>query len=158
VGGRSPLILQMALELDRQIESLLGVLSSEAGENGFDLVLAGAHGAPPLPAAETRERMAVAGETVAQKVAQRLSANNYGGVERYVYPFLYLDTSGFADPEMVRQTAARAALEHPGVAGYYTAGGLCSTQDEWQNRFKNSFHPQRSGDVMLAYRPEYVED
>jgi len=44
------------------------------------------------------------------------------------------------------------------VAGYYAAGGACSTHGEWARRFANSFHPRRSGDVMLSYRPEYVED
>ena len=53
---------------------------------------------------------------------------------------------------------SKAALQHSAVAGYYTYGGACSTHDEWERRFRNSFHPKRSGDVMLAYRPEYVED
>ena len=44
------------------------------------------------------------------------------------------------------------------MAGYFTAGGACSTHDEWERRFRNSFHPIRSGDVMLSYQPEYVED
>jgi hypothetical protein len=54
--------------------------------------------------------------------------------------------------------AADGALEYPAVAGYYTAGGGCSMNNEWQKRFQNSFHAQRSGDAMLSYRPEYVED
>ena len=29
---------------------------------------------------------------------------------------------------------------------------------EWEQRFRHSFHRKRSGDVMLSYRPEYVED
>jgi len=29
--------------------------------------------------------------------------------------------------------------------------------DDWARRFRNSFHATRSGDVMLSYRPEYVE-
>ena len=58
----------------------------------------------------------------------------------------------------MRLAAAQAALDQPAVAGYYTAGGACSTHDEWERRFRNSFHPKRSGDVMLSYRPEYVED
>src|SRR5208283_356045 len=62
------------------------------------------------------------------------------------------------EPEPVRTAAARAAFDLPAVAGYYTAGGACSTHDEWSRRFGNSFHPTRSGDVMLSYRPEYVED
>jgi arylsulfatase A-like enzyme len=41
---------------------------------------------------------------------------------------------------------------------YYTAGGDCSVRDEWEQRFRNSYFPGRAGDVMLSYRPEYVED
>jgi hypothetical protein len=79
-------------------------------------------------------------------------------VARYIYPFLYLDTSGYRDPEQLRTVAARAAMTHPAVAGCYTAGGYCTVRDEFEQRFRNSFHPRRSGDLMLSYRPGYVED
>ncbi len=159
-GGRSPLMRQMVLHLDQQLEFLLKRLSLKGGpgENGFNLVLAGAHGAPPAPAAESRARMAVPGESVAQTVDRALRADGAARVTRYLYPFLYLDTSSYWDPEPLRIAAGRAALEHPAVAGFYTAGGYCSTNDGWRERFRNSFHPNRSGDVMLSYRPEYVED
>ncbi len=157
-GGSSPLMQQMVLWLDRRIEALLGQLTKALGENGFNLVLAAAHGAPPEPAEESRARMAVSGEALAQSVERSLTATGNGRVEKYLYPFLYLDTSGFRDPEPVRLAAARAAFEHRAVAGYYTAGGACSTHDEWERRYRNSFHPKRSGDVMLSYRAEYVED
>src|SRR5581483_8120865 len=45
-GGRSPLMEQMALHADRRIEGLLAQLARTAGENGFTLAVAGAHGAP----------------------------------------------------------------------------------------------------------------
>ena len=61
-------------------------------------------------------------------------------------------------PEAARQAAGHAALEQPAVAAYFTAGGECSVHDDWERRFRNSFHPRRAGDVMLAYQPEYVED
>jgi len=122
------------------------------------MVLAGAHGAPPRPAAEVRNRRLVGGENLAQTVDHSLASLNMGRVERYLYPFLYLDTTGFRDPEPVRLQAARAAMQHPGVAGYYTAGGACSTHDDFERRYRNSFHPARSGDVMLSYRPEYIEE
>jgi hypothetical protein len=54
--------------------------------------------------------------------------------------------------------AGRTALDFSAVADYYTAGGACSSQNGWERRFRNSFHPTRSGDVMLSYRPEYVEE
>ena len=48
-GGASPLMREMALQLDRQLEYLLTHLKDGPGENSFNLVLAGAHGAPPAP-------------------------------------------------------------------------------------------------------------
>ena len=102
--------------------------------------------------------MAVNGEIVAQTIDKALSGASVGRVRRYLYPFLYLDPIATRDPEAVRIAAGRAALDHSGVAGFYTAGGMCSTHDGWEARFQNSFHVRRSGDVMLSYRPEYVED
>jgi hypothetical protein len=157
-GSRSPLMREMTLRLDRQMEALLAGLTRTLGETGFALAFAGGHGAPPKPSPESRARMAVNGEAVAQSVAKALSANRLGTVQKYVYPFLYLDTGGWPDPEPVRLQAARAALDHPAVANYCTAGGACSAGGEWRRRFHNSFHIRRSGDAMLSYRPEYVED
>ena len=156
-GSRSPLMQQLTMHLDRRIEALLAVLAKTPGDGAFNLALTGAHGAPPAPAAESRERMAVHGEQVAQAIDRALAASGSGRVDKYVYPFLYLNTEGFRDPEPLREAAARAALRHPAVAGFYTAGGFCSVHDDWERRFRNSFHPTRSGDVMLSYRPEYVE-
>jgi hypothetical protein len=158
VGGGSPLMPQLILALDKRIETLLTQLNSTVGENGYDIVLAGAHGAPPLPSEETRARTVVNGETVAQAVEKALTAASAGHVRRYLYPFLYLDPAADRDPEDVRKLAVRAAFDLPSVAGFYTAGAACSTHDEFARRFANSFHLKRSGDVMLSYRPEYVED
>lgn len=158
VGGRSPLLREMVLNMDRNLQSLLGRLDLALGEGGYNLVLAGAHGAPPQLAEGTRERMAVNGESVAQAVDKALVALALGRVAKYVYPFLYLDVLPGRDPDAVRLSAGRAAMEHRAVAGFYTANGQSSSHDGWEQRFRNSFHARRSGDVMLAYHPEYVED
>ena len=158
-GARSPLMQQMVLQLDRRLETLLTLLKTAPGENAYDLVLAGAHGAPPEPPEESRPRMAVNGETLARAIEWPLSAAGPGiHVEKYLYPFLYLNPGSAPDPEPVRLLAGRFALEQPAVAGYFTARGACSTQDGWERRFRDSFFPGRSGDVMLSYRPEYVEE
>jgi hypothetical protein len=161
-GARSPLMEQMMLHLDRSLEALLNLCSRAApagpGDGNFNLVVAGTHGASVEPLETSRARMAVNGETVAQAIDQELRSGGLGHVEKYIYPFLYLDTSGFRDPEELRAAAGRAALKAAPVAGYYTAGGACSVHDDWQRRFANSFHPRRSGDVMLSYRPGYVEE
>jgi hypothetical protein len=156
-GARGPLMQQMTLQLDKRLESLLTVLAKSVGENGFNVVLAGAHGAPPDPPSDARERMAVSGDQIAETIDRALKAEGNGRVEKYIYPFLYLNTTGFRDPEPLREAAARAAMQHPAVAGYYTAGGSSSIHGDWARRYRNSFHPARSGDVMLSYRPEYVE-
>ena len=156
-GGRHLLMDQLTLHLDRSMEGLLAQCAKSAGEANFNLVVAGGHGAPADPPPESRERMTVRGEAVAQAVDRALRTGGMGRVEKYLYPFLYLDTSGFRDPEEARRGAARAAMGLPAVSGYYTAAGACSVRDEWERRFRNSFHPKRSGDVMLSYRAGYVE-
>jgi hypothetical protein len=157
-GALSPLMHQMTLQLDRQVEVLLGKLDLIVGANMYNLVLAAGHGAPPAPDKQLRSRMAVNGELLAQGIQQRLAQGGNGRVARYLYPFLYLDTQGFATPEVSRLAAGRAALEQPPVAAYYTAGGDSSVHDDWEKRFRNSFFSGRAGDVLLSYRPEYIED
>ena len=157
-GARSPLMKQMVLQLDRRLENLWNQLAKALGESGFNLVVCAAHGAPPEPSEAARARMAVNGEAIALAVESALKGSGRH-VEKYLYPFLYLDRAGaVSGAEAVRLAAASAAMAQPAVAAYYTAGGACSLNDEWRKRFQNSFHAKRSGDVMLGYRPEYVED
>jgi len=164
VGGDSPLMRELILHLDRQIETLLTALDKHLVSKNFALIFSSAHGA----ARETDVRRAVSGETVALTIDRALSdrydlsgrKNNY--VERYVYPFLYLRQDrlqkSYIDPREARLFASQVALRVPGVAGYHTADGDCSHSGDWLRRFRNSFHAVRSGDVMLAYGPGYVED
>ena len=67
-GARSPLMSQLLLHLDRSLDGLIARLTKAVGENGFTLVVAGAHGAPPQPSDDARARMEVDGESVAQVV------------------------------------------------------------------------------------------
>jgi hypothetical protein len=157
-GANSPLMQQMVLHLDRRVENLCNQLIHAVGENGFNLVVCAAHGAPPEPPAGARSRMAVPGDVVARVVENALSGSGRR-LEKYLYPFLYLDRdAGAGDAGAVRRMAAEAALAHPAVAGYYTEGGACSVPNGWERRFQNSFHPKRSGDVMVSYRADYVEE
>jgi len=157
VGARSPLMEQMIFHLDRRLEALLAQLSRAAGDTGFNLVLTAAHGAPDAPPSSARARMAVDGEVLAHRIETALAAHGMGHVEKFLYPFLYMDSSGFRDPEEIRKAAARAALDQSAVADYYTAGGDSSAHNEWRQRFCNSFHPKRSGDVMLSGASIYAE-
>jgi Type I phosphodiesterase / nucleotide pyrophosphatase len=168
VGADSPLVDQMALQLDRQIELTLDLLNKNVGAANYTLVFTAAHGAPPEPDETNRSEMAVAGETVARAINAGLSAQyDLSGeqkryVEKYLYPFLYLRYDELLrhhiEPRQARELAGRLALRAPGVAGYYTADGDSSQHGDWLRRFRNSFHALRSGDLMLSYFPEFVED
>ena len=87
-----------------------------------------------------------------------MRADALGRVAKYLYPFLYLDTSGFRDPEPMRLAAGRAALNIPRSPATSPRAEPAPRTTPGSARFRNSFHPERSGDVMLSYRPEYVED
>ncbi len=154
-GGRDRLMNQLILNLDLRIDALLSHLTKVVGENQFNLVVCAAHGAPLAPSKDTRARLAVNSEELAQALQNSLDdADRH--VEKYVYPFLYLDREGGDRAEALHRVA-RAALSQPAVAGYYTINGECSLNDVWRRRFENSFHAKRSGDLMLSYRPEYIE-
>ncbi|MGC9949600.1 MAG: alkaline phosphatase family protein [Bryobacteraceae bacterium] len=170
-GSYSPLsqlMDQMAVHLDQQIQSTLEALNKAPGKDKYNLIFAAAHGAPPEPDPAMRSQKAISGETVARAIGQALSARIDKGaaknayVDKYVYPFLYLKLDALQKQNTpargARKLAGEAALRVPGVAGYYTADGDCSHTGEWRRRLANSFHEIRSGDVMLAYEPEAVED
>jgi arylsulfatase A-like enzyme len=167
-GADSPLMRDLVLHMDRQIELTLDALLKAPGEGKFVLAFTAAHGAPPEPAPERRPQLAVRSEDVAKSIDAALSSaydvssvkNRY--VERYVYPFLYLRREQLRrygiNVREARRAAGEAALRVPGVGAYYTADGDCSRGTEWVTRFRNSFHAVRSGDVMLSYLPNAVEE
>lgn len=157
-GAHSPLMQQLILQLDHDLERLLDQLDRAPGGNTYNLILVGAHGAPPEPDLSVRSRLAVDGESLAQAIQRKLTLNKSGRIDKYLYPFLYLDGGAPRAPESAALAAGRAALDEAEVASYYTAGAECSVHNEWERRFRNSFHPLRSGDVMLSYQPEYVEE
>lgn len=167
VGGESPLMNEMVLHLDRQVEALVTLLEKNLAQRNFAVIFTSAHGAAPDPDGR-RVKLAIPGETVARTINAALSvhydvtARKNVYVERYLYPFLYLRLDvlrkSYINLREARALAGRAALTIPGVVGYYTADGDSSHSGDWLRRFRNSFHAVRSGDVMLAYGPDYVED
>jgi arylsulfatase A-like enzyme len=158
VGSDSPLMDQMVQHLDRDIQKLLETLNTNVGSGNYVVVFTAAHGAPPQPP-PAQPRPAVHGEGLVRAIEKAL-VDRYKtvSVEHYVYPFLYLKIPAAFDHRQVRAAAAQAALQVPGVAGYFTSDGDCSHSGEWQRRFRNSFHVLRSGDLMLSYAPGWVED
>ena len=70
--------------------------------------------------------MAVNGEAVAQAVEAVLQGTERR-VEKYLYPFLYLEPGGHRGRGRTRAAAGGGRGPGlPAVAGYYTADGACS--------------------------------
>ncbi|HLY16951.1 MAG TPA: alkaline phosphatase family protein [Bryobacteraceae bacterium] len=167
-GSDSPLMEQMTLQLDAQVQRILDALNKSPGKGNYNLIFAAAHGAPPEPDPATRSRTAISGENLARAIDKGLSEWVEKGpaktvyVDKYVYPFLYLKLDNLrkqnTPPRAARKVAGELALRLPGVAGYYTADGDCSHTGDWRRRFENSFNELRSGDVMISYDAETVED
>jgi hypothetical protein len=158
VGSDSPLMDQLVVHLDRDIEKLMETLNTTVGPGNYVVVFTAAHGGPPQPP-PVQPRPAVSGEGLVRTIEKALADRfKTVAVERYVYPFLYLRVPPALDRRQVRAAAAQAAIQAPGVAGYFTADGDCSHGGEWLRRFRNSFHILRCGDLMLSYAPGWVED
>jgi hypothetical protein len=163
-GGDSPLMRDLLMHLDVEIENTLAFLDKIPGAGAYSFILTGAHGVPPVAAGK---RKSISSQEIATAVNQALSTEFSAQgtrpryVERYIYPFLYLRrevlTASRVDPGLIRRRAGEAALRVPGVSAFYTADGFCSRGPDWTALFRNSFHATRSGDLMLAYAPEYVE-
>jgi len=138
------------------------------GKAPYNLIFAGAHGALADRDAWRSSRNPISSETTARAINKALSESfdktpsKSIYVEKYIYPFLYLNLEALHKQNLVlpiaRKIAGEAALRVPGVAGYYTADGDCSHTGEWRRRFENSFNELRCGDVMLSYDAEAVED
>ncbi len=164
-GGDSALMRDLVLHLDVEIEKLIEFLERQPGAGNYTLVFTAAHGAPALPDDVLRPKLAVSSEAIAKAVNDALSVQydppntRVRYVDRYLYPFVYLRTDPIKryNTRIVRRLAGDAALRVPGVAAYFTADGDCSRGGVWLDRFRNSFHSSRSGDVMLAYEPGAIE-
>jgi predicted AlkP superfamily pyrophosphatase or phosphodiesterase len=135
-GANSPLVFDMVSQLDAQVESLLKFLDDTVGENSYQLVFTAAHGLAD----------SAAHRVAAKEIAANLAKNF--DLEAYIYPFLYLRSG---DP-------VAAVKSIPQAAAWYTASGACSHTGLIRRRLRNSFHPRRCGDAMIAYAPSVAED
>ena len=154
-GGDSPLMRELLLHLDAEIENLLAFLAADGVE--ATLAVTGLHGAPDAPGDGRRVNGQALATSVEKALARHYGASPTRRIETYIYPFLYLKNQEKVTREM-RLAAGKAALASGPVQAFYTADGDCSHTGEWAQRMRNSFHATRSGDVMLSYLPGHMED
>jgi hypothetical protein len=165
-GAYSPLMRDMVLRLDRSIADFLGWLEKGIGLNKVSLVFTAAHGTPPLPDTASKQGLMtgrVTGDDVVRAINQALAKefDSTVFVEKYIYPFVYFSphAQDLSDTDFRRLTevAGRGALQVKGVATYFTPA-TARTPATLREKLRRSWHPPRSGDLMLVYEPYYVEE
>lgn len=165
-GAYSPLMRDMVLRLDRSIADFLGWLEKGIGLSKVSLVFTAAHGTPPLPDTAGRQGLMagrVTGDDVVRAINQALAKEFDSSlfVEKYIYPFVYFNAHAEdlsdADFRRLTEVAGRGALQVKGVATYFTPVAA-RTPSTLREKLRRSWHPPRSGDLMLVYEPYYVEE
>ena len=164
-GAHSPLMRDMMARLDRSLARFLASLDKDLGLENVAIALTGLHGAPPqrdaLKAAGLQAG-AVSGRAVAEAIQEALGERlgSDARLERFVYPYIYLNASArSATPDRrlrILTTAGEAARSIPGVAGYYSPE-VSSVSDQMAARLARSWREGRSGDLMLLYEPYFTE-
>lgn len=165
-GADSPLMRDMTLRLDRSIGELLDWLDERVGLANTLVVFTGAHGIPVQrdepPPRGPRSARRIDGERAALTMNAALE-KRFGPeifVERYHYPFVYLSPAAGRMPlderrEAIR-TAGEAALTIHGIRAYWSPE-IASASESASRAFARSRYPGRSGDLLLAYEPDFVE-
>ena len=152
--------------LDQALTGFFATLDQAAGTEGWGLVLCADHGINPtveqllaqgLDAGRVRQRNLLA--EVDLQLDQRF------GEEDWVLaalPDLYLNPTAVrncgVDLERVRDEAIRAARSVRGIRAAYSHRNLARGEKAIPESFRFSFHPQRSGDVLLQFERHYHFD
>ncbi len=163
VGADSPLMRDVILRLDRKMEEFLSWLDTKFGADKISVVFAATQGVPDLPETLQSEGIPagrISGEQIAAAVNARLTAAFGRGqyVEKYVFPFLYLRREVIEGLSEAARLAGEGALSVPGVAGYLVPNGASSFQaTETVRAMARCWFPERTGDVLIAYQPHYME-
>lgn len=164
-GAESPLMRDLFARLDRALARFLVELDESMGLEQVAVAVVGLHGSPPqrsdLKAAGI-EGGSISGEEVARRMHEAVG-REFGaevGIEKYVYPFVYLNEAARrATPERRRRivdAAGRAAMGVEGVAGYYSPR-YSTLGEAMTRRMARSWREGRSGDLMLLYEPYRFE-
>ncbi|MBL7964001.1 MAG: alkaline phosphatase family protein [Flavobacteriales bacterium] len=168
VGPRALELEDMYLRLDQELERLMNALDKQVGPGRWVLFLTADHAAPDVPQ-YLKDLKGSAGyidvpklkEDLNAALARRFGAGNY--VRLIGNDQVFLNDSLLAarklDRAEMQRVCAQAALRDPLVAEALTADDLTRLEytDGVRRLLQRGFMPQRSGDVLLAFRPGYFE-
>jgi len=182
-GPDSQEALDTTLRSDAIVEGLLKHLDAKVGAGKYAIMLTADHGICPLPEFAAKQgkdakRVSALGLL---KSSESFLADKYGDIEkpvgddpkeksptRYIEaapaPYLYLNHRLLASKKLNRDDVATALTEHlcsqDGVMRVYTYADLKAGKvvgdDVIGKRVLRSFHPDRSGDVYIVLKPNYL--
>jgi hypothetical protein len=166
-GPYSQEVEDITVRTDRQLAEFFRYLNRRFGQDSLLIALTSDHGVAPVPefaASSGLDAGRVANAAVHDAIETALNAR-YGAAEWIAAledPNIYLNDSAIRAKKLDREEVARAAgeacLAIPGVAASFTRGQLLQgalPPTELAAAVERSFHPQRSGDVMLVTKPFY---
>lgn len=158
-GPDSAQMKEQMLSLDAVLGEMLGTLRVHAGEKNFDLALTADHAVIPLPEGDSGKTMKarrIMEKDMDARLESALQALNPAPGQKWLLghfsPNVYLNralakTKGLGWPQFLAE-AARTLRKVDGVAQVYIPGEWDST-DAFSDVFKRSYHPARSGDLLL---------
>lgn len=156
----------MVLRLDRAIAALLADLDKQYKPGEVMVMFTADHGAAPIPDEIAQRNMfatRVKKPSIKEKINKALS-EHFGVAGDWVValedPSVYLSAKliaqAKADPAVVEEVAGRAALELPGMLGYYTRTQLLRgwlPPTDAALAVSRSYFPIRGGEVVLVSAP-----
>ena len=166
-GPDSPEIHDMVVAVDKVIGQLLDAAERQAGPGNVVAVFSADHGVATIPAANIARNMP-GGRTdsQAERAAVEQALRARFGAGNYIAYFSETSMYFTADPvpgkqldrtEMQR-VAAAVMRTQPHVMRVYTRTGLengAASGDVIDQRIRNGFHQERSGDVMIVHEPNW---
>jgi predicted AlkP superfamily pyrophosphatase or phosphodiesterase len=170
-GPDSQEVLDTTLRTDLLLKEFLTFLDDKVGQDRYVLALSADHGVAPLPemaAAQGKEAARLALDPLKRKL-EMFAQEKFGAgddkfklIESVAPPGVYLNQKLLAERGLKSATVEEAVAdwlkEQPGVQTAYTRTQLLQglpAADPIGQRVWRSFHPQRSGDVILVVKPYY---
>lgn len=167
-GPYSREVADITVRTDKQIADFLTYLDKRFSANDLLVVLTADHGAGAIP--EYMSQLKLGGARIKKKQIKDVmeaALNSRYGQANWVLaledPSVYLNYEAMDKYKLshseVERAAGEAILSIPGVAGYltrtqFTSGPLPNTA--LAAAYQRSFHPVRSGDVIVMLQPFYI--
>jgi predicted AlkP superfamily pyrophosphatase or phosphodiesterase len=166
-GPLSHEMQDLVVRTDKQLADFFAYLNGKFKPGELLIALTADHGACPIP--EYMASLGIeAGRIKKKQLSDAIEAalNAKYGEAKWVFaledPGVFLNHAVIAEKKLnsaeVQRVAGEATLKVKGVAAYFTREQFLNGQlppNRWAAHFEKSFHPERSGDVLIATKPFY---